>query len=259
MHDDVNKPTPPKADATQAESKFYDFIAAAAHDLQAPLRKLSVLTDRVFLKYEDKFDHDAKEYINRIETCIGEMKLLVNGLMDLAKSDVITSLDEICDLDKIAKETLETMREDIAEKRALITMEPLPTVHGNIIQYRQLFKNLLENAIKFSKEDVAAKIEVKMAKTSEDEKDHFNLLHEKKYYKIQVSDNGIGFRQIYAEKIFEPFVRLHSRSEYEGNGLGLFICKKIIANCNGIIYAEGNQNEGARFILILPETPGDIC
>ena len=88
----------------------------------------------------------------------------------------------------------------------------------------------------------------------EDEKIFFNLPTNNKYYKIEVSDNGIGFNQVNAEKIFEPFVRLHSKSEYDGSGLGLSICKKIAANHHGIIYAEGDEKEGSRFTLILPET-----
>jgi signal transduction histidine kinase len=87
-----------------------------------------------------------------------------------------------------------------------------------------------------------------------DEKIFFNLPPNKKYYKIEIGDNGIGFNQVNAEKIFEPFVRLHSKSEYEGSGLGLSICKKIADNHDGIIYAEGDENKGSRFTLILPET-----
>lgn len=236
------------------EEKFYDFIESAAHDLQAPLRKLSVLVERVFAKNEKNFDGSAKEYIERIESCIDQMKSLVNGLLELAKTDEIAGNNELCDLDKIAKQSLENLNEEIKYKQVMIEVHPLPTVYGNAIQYRQLFTNLLENAIKFSRKDSVAKIEIRSGIVSNNERNRFQL-RDKKYNKIEVADNGIGFNPANDEKIFEPFVRLHPRSEYAGNGLGLSVCKKIVANHNGIIYAEGNEDHGARFILILPETP----
>jgi signal transduction histidine kinase len=127
-------------------------------------------------------------------------------------------------------------------------------VKGNPVQYHQLFKNLIENALKFTRKGVVPELCISSESVGEDEKIFFNLPLRKNYYKIEVSDKGIGFNQVNAERIFEPFVRLHSKSEYEGSGLGLSICKKIAGNHDGIIYAEGSENEGSRFTLILPET-----
>jgi signal transduction histidine kinase len=231
-----------------------DFVEAAAHDLHAPLRKLSVLIDRVFTKHTEQFSPDAKEYVTRINTCIEEMRSLVDGLTELAKADAYTFAFVDCDLNIIVQQTLDTMNEEIQEKQAKIGVDPLPVVKGNEVQYQQLFKNLLENAIKFSKKDVPPDICISSEAMERDEKIFFNLPPNKKYYKIEIGDNGIGFNQVNAEKIFEPFVRLHSKSEYEGSGLGLSICKKIADNHDGIIYAEGDENKGSRFTLILPET-----
>lgn len=236
------------------EERFYDFIEAAAHDLQAPLRKLSVLVDRVFTKHESEFDENAKEYIDRIGSCINQMKSLIGGLLELAKADAISVNNESCDLDKIARLSLENMNEDITNKHIAIDIHRLPTVQGSPIQYKQLFTNLFENAIKFSRKDSEAKIEVRAGIATDKERKRFQL-DDKEYYKIEMKDNGIGFDPANQEKIFEPFVRLHPRPEYSGNGLGLSVCKKIVANHNGIIYAEGTEEDGARFILILPETP----
>jgi light-regulated signal transduction histidine kinase (bacteriophytochrome) len=235
--------------------KFSDFVEAAAHDLHAPLRKLSVLIDRVFIKHADQFDEGAKEYVSRIESCIAEMQSLIDDLTELAKADINSESITACDLNLIVKHAMETMSDEIDRKQAWIRIGSLPLLHGNEIQYRQLFKNLLENAIKFSKKNETVKIDLQAEAVTRDEKNIFHLPEEKNYYKIIISDNGIGFNNAYAEKIFEPFVRLHSKSDYEGNGLGLSICKKIVANHNGIIYAEGNEEAGSRFILILPETP----
>jgi signal transduction histidine kinase len=231
-----------------------DFVEAAAHDLHAPLRKLSILIDRVFTKHSEHFPDDAKEYVTRINTCIEEMRSLIDDLTELAKADARTFAFVDCDLNIIVRQTLDMMKEEIKEKRAEIEVNPLPVVKGNYIQYRQLFKNLLENAIKFSRKDVSPHICISSEPMERDEKIFFNLPLNKKYYKIEISDHGIGFNQVNAEKIFEPFVRLHSKSEYEGSGLGLSICKKIADNHDGIIYAEGDENKGSRFTLILPET-----
>jgi light-regulated signal transduction histidine kinase (bacteriophytochrome) len=231
-----------------------DFVEAAAHDLHAPLRKLSILIDRVFTKHAEQFPADAKEYVTRINTCIEEMRSLIDGLTELAKAEAHTVAFVDCDLSIIMQQTLEVMNEEIKEKHAKIEVNPLPVVKGNYVQYQQLFKNLLENAIKFSRKGVSPEVCIGSEPMERDEKIFFNLPLDKKYYKIEMGDNGIGFNQVNAEKIFEPFVRLHSKSEYEGSGLGLSICKKIADNHDGIIYAEGDENKGSRFTLILPET-----
>ncbi len=231
-----------------------DFVEAAAHDLHAPLRKLSILIDRVFTRHADQFSPDAGQYVTRINTCIEEMRSLIDGLTELAKADAQTFAPVDCDLNVVVAETLDMMKEEIRETNAKIEVNPLPTVKGNPVQYRQLFKNLIENALKFTRKDLAQEICISSEPLGKDENIIFNLPLSRNYYKIEVSDKGIGFNQVNAEKIFEPFVRLHSKSEYEGSGLGLSICKKIADNHDGIIYAEGNENEGARFTLILPET-----
>jgi signal transduction histidine kinase len=231
-----------------------DFVEAAAHDLHAPLRKLSILIERVFTKHPEQFSADAKEYVTRINTCVEEMRSLIDGLTELAKADAHTFVLVDCDLNVIVAEILDMMKEEITEANAKIEVNPLPTVKGSPVQYQQLFKNLIENALKFTRKGRAPEICIGSEPLAKDEKLAFNLPLSKNYYKIEVSDKGIGFNQVNAEKIFEPFVRLHSKSEYEGSGLGLSICRKIADNYDGIIYAEGNENEGARFTLILPET-----
>ena len=241
------------------EEQFSDFIEAAAHDLHAPLRKLSVLIERIFAKNLSQFDEHAKEYIDRIETCIGEMRSLIDGLTELAKADAHSAIITECDLNRIAKQILDDMREEIEENHVRVQIFSLPVVRGNTVQYLQLFKNLFENAVKFRREDIPVKIDVTTEFVTEKERTHHNLSSDKKYYKIEIRDNGIGFSEVYAKEIFEPFVRLHPKSKYEGNGLGLSICKKIVRNHHGIIYAEGNEKEGSRFVLILPETPDRTC
>jgi len=237
------------------EQQFSDFIEAAAHDLHAPLRKLSVLISKVFSQQASHFDEKSKDYIQRIEGCIEQMRSLINGLTELALAGPGNTHLEHCDLNVIVQQALRGIDEEIKDKNAKVMVAPLPVVQGNIVQYQQLFKNLLENANKFSKKGVPLEIDIAEELITEEDKKYFDLLPKNKYHRIEVRDNGIGFNQAYAEKIFEPFFRLHSKAEFDGNGLGLTICKKIVANHYGIIYAKGTENVGSRFILFLPENP----
>ena len=237
------------------KEQFTDFVEAAAHDLHAPLRKLTVLIERLTSKYQLQPEDGASEYINRIQTCIKEMKSLIDGLTELAGTDARVIEMERCDLNQIARHELDLMDDEIEQKNLQVTVGSLPVINGFAFQYNQLFKNLFENAIKFGKRDEPVKINVKAEVVKDEEKKLLELDTDRQYYRIEISDNGIGFNQDYAEKIFQPFVRLHPRSEYGGSGIGLSICKKIVLNHNGRIFAEGNENIGSRFVLLLPETP----
>jgi light-regulated signal transduction histidine kinase (bacteriophytochrome) len=255
MDESKNKIEELNAELQSYKKQLTDFVESAAHDLHAPLRKLSILTEKLVAKHESLFNNEAKEYVKRIQTCIAEMNSLISGLTELASVKVESEAFTECDLNLVVKEILETMSEEIEEKRAVINTDRLPVVRGNKFQYTQLFRNLFENAIKFNKEDISVKIDLTTQLVTAEEKNFFELEKQKKYYRIEMIDNGIGFKQAYAEKIFQPFVRLHARSKYEGSGLGLTICKKIVMNHKGIIYAEGNENKGSLFALILPESP----
>ena len=225
------------------QSKLEEFIETASHDLHAPLRKLSVLMDRFTEKIKTSLDDEAKGYISRMNNNIHEMRVLIDNLSELARANNPVINYTECDLGSLVKQVQQDLQEEITEKKAVISVDKLPVVKADPVQYRQLFRNILENAIKFSKKDIAPQISIQLQEVTDDK------------IKIVISDNGIGFKTEYAERIFEPFVRLHAKSQYPGSGLGLAICKKIIANHHGIIYAEGRENEGSRFTLILPSNP----
>ena len=237
------------------KKNYAEFIDIAVHDLQAPLRKLSVLIDRLTTKYTEvaQSDGQVQEWITRINGCITNMRLLIDGLSEL--SDV--TRDSIkpgpCDINEVVKEILQELDPLVKEKKVVITKSPLPIIEGDEIQLKQLFKNILENAIRFSKKNISPEIDIKWHKLPDEEKRLSGLHQTKQYYKIEFSDNGIGFKQEYAQKIFQPFVRLNGKSAFGGNGLGLAICKRIVDNHQGMLSAE-SLNTGARFTLIIPET-----
>lgn len=238
--------------ASHYQKDYAEFIELAGHDLDAPLRKLSVLVDRLVNKI-DPVD-DIAGYITRIQTTIADMRSMIDGLSLLAGVTTLVPKNDTCSIDDIVREIIEELLPQEQDRKNVKITSALPALQGNSTQYRQLFKSLLKNAILFGKSETISVIEIHAEALPVDEKKYFGLADNSSYFKITIADNGIGFRQEYAEKIFQPFVRLHGKSEYPGHGIGLAICKKIVSNHHGIIYAEGNTDEGARFILILPQT-----
>lgn len=229
-----------------------EFILIASHDLQAPLRKLATFVERLVQKFKEAPIKESTNLIERILITIASMRSMIEGLVTLSFINETKDDFQKCDLTKMLQNILKDQL-NISEKKVSITCSSLPNIEGNCTQLKHLFQNLINNSIKFQKNDTPLQINIDAREVNEEEKKVFSLFTHKKYYNIQIGDNGIGFEDQYAEKIFLPFQRLHGNAAYEGNGLGLAICKKIMEKHNGIIYAEGSTNSGARFILILPE------
>lgn len=236
--------------ASNYQKDYAEFIELAAHDLDAPLRKLSVLIDRMVMKLDTV--SDIQDYITRIQACLSDMRTMIDSLLMLSGFSAMATKDDYCDIEKIVMNAANDLQKQEQKKITLISSS-LPVIQGDSEQYEQLFKNILANAIRFSKKDILPVIEIKSEPLRTDEVKKNNLREHKVYFRITIQDNGIGFRQEYSEMIFNPFVRLNGKSEYPGNGIGLAICKKIVENHHGIIYAEGDENTGARFVLILPQ------
>ena len=234
------------------QKDYAEFIDLAAHDLDAPLRKLSVLIDRFVDKIVDT--PDLQGYITRIQACLSDMRSMLDNLSTYAGIDADNSEIQACDLFEIAGEVKGELKHVIAEKKATVNINSLPIVMGNREQLKRLMKALVENALRFSNREIAPVVELNTELLGKEEKERHISLSGKGFFKITVRDNGIGFAREDAEKIFRPFVRLNGKSEYPGSGMGLTIARKIAERHNGIIYAEGQGNNGASFILILPQT-----
>ncbi len=236
--------------ASNYQKDYAEFIELAGHDLDAPLRKLSVLVERLVARIDPV--GDIAGYITRIQASLADMRSMIDGLSMLAAFTSSEVKQERCDMGDIVQRVVELLPGQY--KNSIVITSSLPVLQGDSGQYKQLFKNLLDNAIVFSKKETAPRIEISAEPLQPEEQIRFALPAHRNYFKIVMADNGIGFRQEYAEKIFRPFIRLHGKSEYPGYGMGLAICKRIVENHHGIIYAEGKNEEGARFILILPQT-----
>jgi signal transduction histidine kinase len=236
------------------KKEYAEFIEIASHDLDSPLRKLSYLVEKVTSKYKKDPEEEVQVYVNKIENCLADMRSMIDGLTKLYRVTSDKREPVPCNIETIVQDVYRELQREGDEEKVTINFSSLPVVEGDSMQYRQLFKNLFENAIRFSKKDIPATIRVSAEPLADKEKNFWGLQEDKNYFKVDVTDNGIGFKQEDAEKIFRPFVRLHGKSQFPGSGIGLAICKKITEIHHGIIYAEGRENEGTKFVIILPES-----
>jgi light-regulated signal transduction histidine kinase (bacteriophytochrome) len=181
------------------------------------------------------------------------MRLLIDNLLDFSRVARTGEAFESTNLNELLQKTLSDLEVSIEETQAVITSDTLPVIEAQALQMKQLFTNVISNAIKFRQKDIPPQITIQCSQLTNREADALLLEKDNRYFKIEVKDNGIGFEPEYAQRIFQIFQRLHGKSEYPGSGIGLAICKKIVDYHNGVIYAQGQLNQGASIIIVLPE------
>ncbi|MFL5809764.1 MAG: PAS domain-containing protein, partial [Flavisolibacter sp.] len=236
----------------QSNASLEEFAYVASHDLKEPLRKISTFGDRLVASQLDKLTDEGKIYLRKIVDASQRMQNMISDLLAISMISGNRSFEPYS-LQKILEETIQNLEFKIEQQHAVIRYDQLPEVNIVPSQFRQLFQNLISNSLKFVREDVEPVISIKCAFIEPDEMQGYHQLAKaSKYLRLVFSDNGIGFENEYAQKIFAIFQRLHGRSEYEGSGIGLAICKKIVEHHGGIIFARGELNEGATFTIILP-------
>jgi PAS domain S-box-containing protein len=215
------------------------FAYIASHDLQEPLRMVSSFTQLLEMKYGDKLDNDAKEYIGFAVDGAKQMEVLINDL--LAYSRVTSSEDQFTEInmEKILDEVIFNMEFIIRDNHVVITRDPLPSIYGDYSQIKQVIQNLLGNSIKY--------------KSQEMPRIHIGAQEEDEYWQFSVEDNGIGIDPEYSELIFKIFKRLHTREEYDGTGIGLAITERIISHHGGRIWVESKFKEGSTFYFTIPK------
>lgn len=235
-----------------------NFAYVASHDLHEPLRKINVFGE--FIKEELLKDEINKElaisHVERMQDASSRMQSLMQNLLSYAKIDKDFKMDESVDLNKVVNVVLSDVQVMIEEKNAKVKVGDLPKdILADPIQMHQLFQNLICNGIKFNKPGVAPVVELSSDIVQKTSLPIINGLNKEasQYYKISVSDNGIGFDKKYKEQIFEFLQRLDGRSKSSGTGIGLSICKRICENHQGFITAESEEGEGAVFHVYLPK------
>lgn len=229
------------------------FAYVASHDLQEPLRKINMFSALMQDKYANELNETGVRNLGIIRNAATRMTTLIQDLLAFSRVSRQDHLFERIDLIQVIEQVLTDLEVLIQQKNATIDYDSLCCIKGIPLHMTQLFQNLLSNALKFSKADVAPVIRI-TSRMMEPEEVGANpqLQNGTIYCEIKVQDNGIGFDPTYARKIFVIFQRLHGRGEYEGSGIGLALCQKIVTAHHGVIYAESEEKQGAAFTVILP-------
>ncbi len=225
---------------SRSNVELEDFAYVASHDLQEPLRKISAFAGLLESDYKKELPADAQVYITGLKTSSTRMRTLINDLLTYSRVTTKVQPFKQVDLNSTVKEVFEDLQTRINETSATIKADKLCTIEGDPLQIRLLLQNLISNALKYKQEGVTPVIWIKSIDTDE-------------YCTISIADNGIGFNEQYIDKIFTIFQRLHGRTAYEGTGVGLAICKKIIDRHGGTITAKSKEGEGSTFIVTLPK------
>jgi signal transduction histidine kinase len=230
------------------------FAYVASHDLQEPLRKIMLFSDRLLARLKESNDPELQVSLRRIVRAAGRMQTLINDLLKLSRHTNQAEDFKLTDLNGIVADVVSELENDIQSKGAVINYSRLPTIRAVPGQVYQLFQNLISNALKFCKPGLAPVVDIHAEMLRGYQVPGMQeKLYENTFYRIYISDNGIGFDQKYAEEIFVVFKRLHSYHEFEGTGIGLSLCKKIVEMHKGSIAAESKPQQGSTFIITLPE------
>jgi len=225
----------------ESANKDLDLFAfMASHDLQAPLRKIRMFSDRLLLSHKASLNEDGQLYVSRVQEVARRMQDLINDILRFSRISGEKDSFTVMDLNIVLREVLSEMESAIAEKHAEVIIGELPVIPVNGMLMAPLFSNLISNSLKYNREGVPLVIRIYS------EQDH------PEFCRICVEDNGIGFDQKYAEQIFDMFRRLHPTAEYEGTGIGLALCKRIAEKHHGFISARSKSGEGATFVVSLP-------
>ncbi|NET27577.1 PAS domain S-box protein [Okeania sp. SIO1I7] len=224
-----------------SNQELEDFAYVASHDLQEPLRKIQTFGDRLKIKYGEVLDEKGQDYLQRMQSAAKRMQILIRDLLNFSRITTKAQPYLPVTLSQIVAEVIDDLENPIEQTKAQVEVGELLTIQADSIQMRQLFQNLIGNALKFHIPGNCPIVKVEAILKSE-----INQVQ------IMVSDNGIGFEEKYLDRIFTPFQRLHGKQKYQGTGIGLAICRKIVERHNGNITARSIPNQGTTFVITLP-------
>lgn len=245
------------AELERSNRELQDFAYVSSHDLQEPLRKIQAFGDRLLRMEKDNLSDQGRDYLQRMLNASSRMQTLINDLLSFSRVTTKARPFQNVDLNVIVAEVLSDLEILIEQKNAKINVPELPVIEGDHTQIRQLFQNLIHNALKFSREGVQPEVTITLREFSNNQ--HLSSTPGDIMVEIGVSDNGIGFDTKYLDRIFHIFQRL-SGHKYEGSGIGLAICKKIATRHGGSISATSEVGQGSTFIVTLSkqQTPDKI-
>jgi light-regulated signal transduction histidine kinase (bacteriophytochrome) len=235
----------------KSNQSLQEFVYFASHDLQEPLRKISTFVGRLDQRFQAELPEEGRSYLSRIINATQNMQRLLEDLLAFSRLSFEERSVEIVNLNNCVRLAISDLEIKIEDSGAQISGSDLPFINGHPHQIKQLFLNLLSNAIKFRKAHTVPQIRILCAKVSDPLLPDQTVLAGA-FLELKIMDNGIGFDQLFAEKIFTIFQRLNGKTEYTGSGIGLAICRKIVENHGGKIYANSEIGQGASFTILLP-------
>ena len=238
--------------------ELQSFAYISSHDLQEPLRKIQMFAEVLMENEYDNLSKTGRVKFEKIKSAANRMQSLINDLLAYSRADTEKRVFELIDLKKVVGVVENDLGEELAKKQGKVEVLSSCKLEVVPFQFRQLMYNLLSNSVKYSKSDVNPVIKIMGETIDGSDSDDKLLIAGKRYAKITITDNGIGFDKQFSEKIFEVFQRLHSKQEYTGTGIGLAIVKKIVQNHNGFISANGESGTGAVFQIIIPSSQSGI-
>ena len=232
------------AELQRSNAALEEFAYVASHDLQEPLRKIVVFGGRLETKFAERLGEQGRDYLNRMQSAARRMQTLINDLLTFSRITTKARPFQPVDLGQLVRDVISDLEIRLEEAGAAVNVGGLPTIYADPLQMRQLFQNLIGNAVKFRREGEHPVVSVTAAPAG------IRALH-----LITVQDNGIGFEEKYSERIFGVFQRLHGRGVYEGTGMGLAICRRIAERHGGTLTAQSAPGQGATFTVALPADP----
>ncbi len=234
---------------SRSNAELEQFAYVASHDLQEPLRKIQAFGDRLKTKYEAGLGPEGLDYLTRMQNAAARMQILIQDLLSLSRVTSNSKPFTAVDLGDVIRTVVSDLEMRIHDANGSVEIGALPVIFGDRGQMAQLFQNLIGNGLKFRKEGQNPLVKIESAVQA--------FASGAPGWQITVQDNGIGFDEKYRDRIFQIFQRLHGRSEYEGTGIGLAICRKIVDRHGGVITAHSSPGAGAKFIILMPQ-PGDM-